>query len=85
MKDSDRDYRDAILDIVEHLQAAQSFVARYKDFEYFEADKMAAFAVVRALEVAGEAARRVPAEVRATSRDIPWKEMIGMRDRLIHG
>lgn len=64
MNEANRAYRDAILDIVEHLEAAVAFVSKYADFDDFVADKMATYAVVRAIEVAGEAARRVPKELR---------------------
>jgi uncharacterized protein with HEPN domain len=42
------------------------------------------FAVVRALEIVGEAAKLVPAEVRDRAPEIPWRVMAGMRDKLIH-
>jgi uncharacterized protein with HEPN domain len=40
---------------------------------------------VRLLEVIGEAARGVSPEFRNSHPDLPWKNMVGMRDRLIHG
>ena len=46
---------------------------------------MRLFAVVRALEVIGEAAGRVSEETRSSTPDIPWRAMIGMRNRLSHG
>lgn len=41
-------------------------------------------AIVRSLEVIGEAAKRVPPEFRTLHPDVPWRAMAGMRDRLIH-
>lgn len=49
-----------------------------------EGDTKTLYSLVRALEVVGEATKRVPASVRALDAAIPWKEMAGMRDRLIH-
>jgi uncharacterized protein with HEPN domain len=42
------------------------------------------FAVIRALEVVGEAAKKIPADVRERYPDVPWREMSGLRDKLIH-
>jgi uncharacterized protein with HEPN domain len=39
---------------------------------------------VRALEVIGEAVKRIPHEIRSRYAEIPWSEMAGMRDKLIH-
>ncbi len=47
-------------------------------------DELRTRAIVRALEVIGEVAKRVPAEYRARHPKIPWREMAGMRDKLIH-
>jgi uncharacterized protein with HEPN domain len=44
-----------------------------------------ALALVRLLEVIGEAANRVPDFDRALRHEIPWSEIIGLRNRLIHG
>lgn len=42
-------------------------------------------AEVRALEIIGEATKRLPAELREEYPQIPWNGMAGMRDRIIHG
>jgi uncharacterized protein with HEPN domain len=42
-------------------------------------------AFVRSLEIIGEAAKKVPPELAEQLRDIEWRAMAGMRDRLIHG
>ncbi len=42
------------------------------------------FAVIRALEVVGEATNRILEEVRERYKEVPWREMAGMRDNLIH-
>jgi len=41
-------------------------------------------AVVRNLEIVGEAAKRVPANLRERAPGVPWREMAGMRDKLVH-
>ena len=54
------------------------------DLAALAADDRTLFAVVRALEIIGEAAKRVPAPVRERYPHIPWRAMAGIRDRLIH-
>lgn len=53
-------------------------------YEQFAQDDRTTFAVVRALEIIGEAAKRVPQPVRESHSEVPWREMAGIRDRLIH-
>ena len=48
-------------------------------------DLMLLFAVVRAVEILGEAAARVSEETRRSLPDVPWTSIVGMRNRLVHG
>jgi uncharacterized protein with HEPN domain len=50
-----------------------------------DTDRKLNLSLVRLLEIVGEAAARVPAEERKRYSDIPWPEVIGLRNRLIHG
>lgn len=55
-----------------------------KDRESFEAELVTQDAVVRQLEIIGEVSKRVSKEFRSKHPDIPWSDMAGMRDVLIH-
>ena len=79
-----REYVDYLNDILDAAQKAQQFVAGL-DFDEFVGNDEKVFAVIRALEIIGEAARSVPEEVRDRYPDVPWRNIIGMRDKLIHG
>lgn len=63
---------------------ARQFVAG-RERSDLEADEMLALALVRLLEILGEAASRVSPEVQTQLPDLPWRQMIGARNRLIHG
>ena len=54
------------------------------DLENFKNDDKTKFAVIRALEIIGEATKHIPDEVRIKDPEVPWKEMAGMRDVLAH-
>ena len=54
----------------------------YKDFLN---DRKTVYAVIRALEIIGEATKNIPSTVKGRYREIPWKDMAGMRDKMIHG
>lgn len=53
-------------------------------FEVFIEDETMKRAVVRSLEIIGEATKKIPADVKLKWGTVPWKNMAGMRDRLIH-
>ena len=50
-----------------------------------DGDRVLALALVKLIEIVGEAASRVSAEGRQTWADIPWRDIVSMRNRLIHG
>lgn len=77
------DYRDYIQDILESINDIESFV-KSLGFEEFKRDKKTIYAVVRGIEVIGEATKRIPQSLRKKHPDVPWKNMAGMRDKLIH-
>ena len=80
---SERLWVDSLRDIHDAASKALAFV-HGMDFEPFRADDKTVFAVIRALEIVGEAARGIPGEVRARYPLLPWRSMTGMRDKLIH-
>jgi uncharacterized protein with HEPN domain len=79
-----RDFLDALEDIVSESKLARRFVEGVR-FEEFEHNPEKQRAVIRSLEIIGEAARAVPQSLRAQYPEMQWREIAGMRDRLIHG
>ena len=79
-----RDYVDYLRDILEHADAAIEFVAATPDVAALAADRRTFWAVIRALEVIGEAARHIPSEFRQAHPEVSWRGMTGMRDKVIH-
>ena len=77
------DYRDYINDIWESVKDIENFVKGFS-FKDFIGDKKTVNAVIRCLEVIGEAAKKIPGKIRKKYPDVPWKEMARMRDKLIH-
>lgn len=59
-------------------------MARGRSRADLDADRMLNLAMVRLLEILGEAARRVPVEARELHPGVPWTQIIGLRSRLIH-
>ncbi len=77
-----REYRDYLQDIFEAAQKALAFVQGMTYQGFVAADKTV-FAVVRALEILGEAAKRIPLPIRDRYPEVPWRSMSGIRDKLI--
>ncbi len=69
--------------MIEAAEAACSFVAGRVRSD-LDGDRMLAFALLRAIEIVGEAASRLSAPTREAAADIPWGLIVSMRNRLIH-
>lgn len=78
-----RDHSLYLKDILAAIESIESFVAGMTYEDFCEDDKTAS-AVIRKFEIIGEATKNVPDEIRKHHPSLPWKEMAGMRDRLIH-
>jgi len=78
-----RDMTLYIKDILDAMNSIENFIVGM-DFQAFKKDDKTSSAVIRKLEIIGEASEKVPEKIRTQSNQIPWKEMAGMRDRLIH-
>ncbi len=79
-----RDYKLFLQDILEAAQHVEAFV-KDMSFDEFVQDEKTSSAVIRKLEVIGEAVKNIPAGIRSAYPYIKWKDFAGMRDRLIHG
>lgn len=78
------DYIIYLQDILDTIQKIEQFMADVEDFDAFLKDEKTAFAVIRALEIIGEAAKNIPNNIRKKYPVVPWKDIAGMRDKLIH-
>ena len=72
-----------LLDIVISATDAMDFMAGLDKGRFIDS-RLHQNAVIRCLEVIGEAANKLSPEIRAVHPDVPWGDMIGMRNRLIH-
>ncbi|MCM2265409.1 MAG: DUF86 domain-containing protein [Desulfuromonadales bacterium] len=78
-----RDIADYLVDILQAIDDVAEFTADM-NYSQFAEDKKTVNAVIRSLEVLGEATKHVPAAFRNRHPEIPWSKMAGMRDVLIH-
>jgi len=75
--------QEYLLDILEAANLAVRYVAGVSQDVYLQ-DTQLQDSVIRRLEIIGEAVRRISSETQAKYPSIPWREMIGMRNRMIH-
>ena len=78
-----RSYRIYLEDMLEATEKALSFTEGI-EYRAFEKDDEKIYAVTHAVEILGEAAKQVPIRIRNRYPEIPWKQIAGMRDKLIH-
>jgi len=76
--------RNRILHMIEAAEAVQEFLGG-RGKEDLNHDRMLVFAIVRALEIIGEAASKISMETRLGSPEVPWALIVATRNRLVHG
>jgi uncharacterized protein with HEPN domain len=72
---------------LEHIIESFSKIGQYLtnvDYKTFLADEEKQDAIIRKIEIAGEATKRLSTEIRENFSQIPWRAIAGMRDKLIH-
>jgi uncharacterized protein with HEPN domain len=78
-----RGHADYINDIVQALHHILEFTYGMT-LEEFENDIKTQYAVIKSIEIMGEAAKKIPGSIRRKYPEVPWKRMAGMRDKLVH-
>lgn len=78
-----REIGDYIEDILEAMTNAIEFT-KNMSYDEFVKDTKTVYAVIRAIEIIGEAVKNIPEEVRRKYPNIPWRSMARMRDKVIH-
>ncbi len=78
---NDRTYLEHISEAIEKVEKYIKYVG---DFENFSQNDMAFDAVIRELEIIGEASNNISNEFQKENPNIPWKLIIGIRNKLIH-
>jgi uncharacterized protein with HEPN domain len=80
MHKDDLAYIDHILDCIRKI----SEYSHGLSLKEFETNELVQDAIIRNIEIIGEASKKVSSDTKRTCNKIPWKEMTGMRDKLIH-
>lgn len=78
-----RDVSIYLKDILENIERIEKFVNKMS-YNDFVKDEKTYYAVTRSIEIIGEAVKHIPDSERIMYPEIPWKDMAGMRDKIIH-
>lgn len=81
MKKDNQVYLDHILDAITQIKTYIKEV----DYKGFSNSRLIQDAVIRELEIIGEATKNLSENIKKKNSDIPWKDIAGLRDKLIHG
>jgi uncharacterized protein with HEPN domain len=80
---SKRDWKILFADILESIEKIEQYTQGIT-FDEFIRDSMTIDAVVRNIEIIGEASKMVPEDIKQKNPDIPWKKLSGIRNRIVH-
>jgi uncharacterized protein with HEPN domain len=72
-----------MLESMESINLIEVYTVRISKEDFLKSEQIQD-AVMRRLEIIGEASKKIPAIIKAQHPDIPWREMAGMRDILVH-
>ncbi len=78
-----RESKDYLLDIFDSTERIEKFVVNF-NFKKFSEDEKTIYASIMTFGIIGEASKNIPASIKSKHKEIPWKKMAGMRDKLIH-
>jgi len=81
---SKRDWKLFLMEILESIKKVDEYIANI-NYEQFLSDSKTKDAVVRNLEIIGKAANQIPKDIQQKFNDVPWNQIVGLRNRLIHG
>lgn len=70
-------------DILDSIEKIEGYL-KGRTYEKFVNDEMALDAVVRNIEIIGEAAKNIPEETKQSHPEIPWEKIAGMRNKMVH-
>ncbi|MBO8182727.1 MAG: DUF86 domain-containing protein [Archaeoglobus sp.] len=74
-----------IQDMLEAIEKIERYISSIRDSQDFMEQDMVVDAVLRNLEIIGEAAKNIPENLRSKYREIPWNRVVGLRNVVIHG
>ena len=77
-------FKELLQHILDECNFIQNVILPDKSKEDFLDDETLKRAIVRSIEIIGEATKSIPEDIRLQWKDIQWKKMAGMRDKLIH-
>ena len=73
-----------VMHMIDAAEEALSFVTDSSETEFSE-NRMLILSVIKEIEIIGEAAAKISEGTKSEYSDIPWQDIVGMRNRLIHG
>lgn len=79
-----RDYKIYLNDILKSIKKIEKYTEKINSFNEFKSKEMELDAVIRNLQIIGEAAKNIPLEIKKQNKEIEWKKISGLRDILVH-